>query len=140
MAPRTSRDALLEKRRKIEAQLKALDARDREQKRKDDTRRKIIVGSLVMDEAEADPTMLAAVRRLIEEKASNKDRDVLADWLAAAAAMPREEAAEAQAPPIAAEPKPSNGEAPQSSLILPGKVPGQGADKPLAKPSIILRP
>lgn len=137
MAPRTSRDALLEKRRKIEAQLKALDARDREQKRKDDTRRKIIVGSLVMDEAETDPAMLAAVRRLIEEKAGDKDRDFLTEWLAAAAAVPREEAVEAQTP---AGRKPPNGEAPSSSLILPGKVPGQGADKPLAKPSIILRP
>lgn len=141
MAPRTSRDALLEKRRKIEAQLKALDARDREQKRKDDTRRKIIVGSLVMDEAETDPAMLAAVRRLIEEKASDKDRDFLGDWLASAAATPREEAAETRAP--AASPgalKPTNGEAPKSSLILPNEAKGAGPDKKLAKPSIILRP
>jgi hypothetical protein len=140
MAPRTSRDALLEKRRKIEAQLKALDARDREQKRKDDTRRKIIIGSLIMDEAETDVAMLAAVRRLIEEKASDKDRDFVAEWLAAAAAAPREEAAEARVSAEPARPKPSNGEAPKSSLILPGQVKGPGADKPLAKPSIILRP
>ena len=71
MAPRNSRDALLEKRRRIEAQLKALDARDREQQRKDDTRRKIIIGGLVMAEMESDTDLRAAVRRLIEEKAGD---------------------------------------------------------------------
>jgi hypothetical protein len=147
MAPRNSRDALLEKRRKIEAQLKALDARDREQQRKDDTRRKIIIGGLVMAEMESDADLRAAVRRLIEEKAGDKDRDFLAEWLASVAATPLEDAAgsrQAQAP-TAAPPVPQETphtaarEAPaKSSLILPGQ--GGTADRPPSKPSIILRP
>lgn len=147
MAPRNSRDALLEKRRKIEAQLKALDARDREQQRKDDTRRKIIIGGLVMAEMESDAGLRAAVRRLIEEKVGDKDRDFLAEWLASVAATPLEDAAgsrQAQAP-TAAPPEPqelphaaAKEAAPKSSLILPGR--GDTADKPLSKPSIILRP
>lgn len=147
MAPRTSRDALLEKRRRIEAQLKALDARDREQQRKDDTRRKIIIGGLVMAEMESDTDLRAAVRRLIEEKAGDKDRDFLAEWLASVAATPLEDAAGSRqveapeaAPPVPKSTPPTTvKEAPaKSSLILPGQ--GGTADKPPSKPSIILRP
>lgn len=147
MAPRNSRDALLEKRRKIEAQLKALDARDREQQRKDDTRRKIIIGGLVMAEMESDADLRAAVSRLIEEKAGDKDRDFLAEWLASVAATPHEDAAGSQqaqapkaAPPMPQETPPTTAKeaAPKSSLILPGQ--GGTADKPPSKPSIILRP
>lgn len=147
MAPRNSRDALLEKRRRIEAQLKALDARDREQQRKDDTRRKIIIGGLVMAEMESDTDLRAAVRRLIEEKAGDKDRDFLAEWLASVAATPLEDAAGSRqveapeaAPPVPKSTPPTTvKEAPaKSSLILPGQ--GGTADKPPSKPSIILRP
>lgn len=96
MAPRSSRDALLEKRRQIEAQLKALDAREREQRRKDETRRKIILGGLVMAEMETDPALHATIRKLIEEKAAERDRTILTDWLASVAAGPMDEAAKAQ--------------------------------------------
>ena len=147
MAPRNSRDALLEKRRRIEAQLKALDARDREQQRKDDTRRKIIIGGLVMAEMESDTDLRAAVRRLIEEKAGDKDRDFLAEWLASVAATPLEDAAGSRqveapeaAPPVPKSTPPTTvKEAPAKSfLILPGQ--GGTADKPPSKPSIRLRP
>lgn len=143
MAPRNSRDALIEKRRKIEAQLKALDARDREQQRKDDTRRKIIVGGLVMEELESDADLRAVVRRLIEEKAGDKDRDFLAEWLASVAATPLEDAAGAERSAAAqAAPEPPKDAAKtehrKSSLILPGQ--NDGPDKPPSKPSIILRP
>lgn len=142
MAPRKSRDALLEKRRKIEAQLKALDARDREQRRKDDTRRKIIIGGLVMAEIESDASLRDVVRRLIEEKAGDKDRDFLDAWLGSVAATPLNQAAmsdsEEQAKPSAALPQGPKTDDRKSSLILPGQGDARGA--PLAKPSIILRP
>lgn len=70
-------DKLLAKKSQIDAQLQAARARDRQQKRKDDTRRKIISGALALEHAERNPdsefsrTML----RLIQEGTkSDKDR------------------------------------------------------------------
>ena len=149
MPPRPSRDALIEKRRKIEAQLKALDARDREQQRKDDTRRKIILGGLVMAEIEDDASLRETIRKLIEEKASEKDRGLLADFLASVAATPMTEVAKPQEAqgetPMAQPPQnPTTSEAPKSSLILPGQGAGQGTpkapDTAPTKPSFIVRP
>lgn len=48
-------DKLEKKRAQIEAQLQAARARDKAQKRKDDTRRKIIAGALALEHAEKDP-------------------------------------------------------------------------------------
>ena len=148
MAPRSSRDALLEKRRQIEAQIKALDARDREQRRKDETRRKIILGGLVMAEMDTDPALHATIRKLIEEKAAEKDRTILTDWLASVAARPMDEAARAQEATAAAPaPQAPNREPPQpaappatSSLILPGQEGSKGSEKPPTKPTFIVRP
>jgi len=48
-------DKLEQKRAQLDAQLKAARARDRTQKRKDDTRRKIIAGALALEHAENNP-------------------------------------------------------------------------------------
>jgi len=148
MAPRSSRDALLEKRRQIEAQLKALDARDREQRRKDDTHRKIILGGLVMAEVEGDADLRETIRKLIEEKAAEKDRTILSDWLASVASGPMDEAAKAQeakAAPVEPgatrnDPPHDANPAPKSSLILPGQDGRKGSETPPIKPTFIVRP
>lgn len=41
-------DALTEKRDQINAQIQAIKAREKEQQRKDDTRRKVLIGSVVL--------------------------------------------------------------------------------------------
>lgn len=148
MAPRSSRDALLKKRSQIEAKLKALDARDREQRRKDDTHRKIILGGLVMAEVEGDADLRDTVRKLIEEKAAEKDRTILSDWLASVAATPMNEtskAQEAKAPTAAPqatrnEPSPAPATPPRSSLILPGQDGRRGSETTPTKPTFIVRP
>lgn len=148
MAPRSSRDALLEKRRQIEAKLKALDARDREQRRKDDTHRKIILGGLVMAEVEGDADLRDTIRKLIVEKAAEKDRTILSDWLASVAATPMNDAAKAQeAQAVPAAPRATRNEpphdanaAPKSSLILPGQDGRKGSETPPTKPTFIVRP
>lgn len=148
MAPRSSRDALLEKRRQIEAKLKALDARDREQRRKDDTHRKIILGGLVMAEVEGDAGLRETIRKLIEEKAAERDRTILSDWLASVAATPMSETAKAQeakagtATPQAPrkEPPPEAAAPARSSLILPGQDGRKGSETPPTKPTFIVRP
>lgn len=77
----SKREKLLEQRRKLDAQIRAIDAKERAQKRKDETRQKIIVGSLIMAESDRDPLLKQRVRSLIDQGASEKDRDFLADWL-----------------------------------------------------------
>ena len=58
------RAKLLEKKARLDARLKALALQEQKQKRKDDTRRKIIAGALVLEHAELKPEfagMLAAL-------------------------------------------------------------------------------
>lgn len=59
------RQKLLDKKRQIEAQLRALDARQRSQERKHDTRRKIIAGALALEHAGYDEAFAATLFRLI---------------------------------------------------------------------------
>lgn len=82
MSTETTRDALLEKRRKIDAQIKAIDAKRRAQKRKDETRAKIIVGSVVMAEAQSDALFMQRLASLIDKHAGEKDQAFLAPLLA----------------------------------------------------------
>lgn len=70
-------EKLLAKKQAIDAQLKDARARDRTQKRKDDTRRKIITGGLALRHAEMHPdseftkTMLKLIQ---EHVTTDKDR------------------------------------------------------------------
>ena len=53
---RSSRlDKLKEKRQQLDAQIKDAEARQREQQRKDDARRKIIAGALALEHTEKNP-------------------------------------------------------------------------------------
>ena len=72
---------LLAQREKLDAEIKALEARERAQKRKDDTRRKIILGGLVMKAAEGEPNIMGWLKTLASgESVSQKDRDLLSLW------------------------------------------------------------
>lgn len=72
---------LLAQREKLDAELKALAAKERTQKRKDDTRRKIILGGLVMKAAEGEPNIMGWLKTLASgESVSSKDRDLLGLW------------------------------------------------------------
>ena len=59
------REKLLEKKRALEAQIKAIDARERDRNRKLDTRRKIIAGALALEHAEGDEEFGQKLYRLI---------------------------------------------------------------------------
>ncbi len=58
---------LLEKRKQLDARIKAAQAKERTQQRKDDTRRKIIAGALALEhmETNADSDFAAQLMRLI---------------------------------------------------------------------------
>jgi hypothetical protein len=56
---------LLEKRAQLEARIETEKARQRQQARKEDTRRKIIAGALALEHAEQDPAFGETLRRLL---------------------------------------------------------------------------
>ena len=71
---------LLDKRAKLDAQIKAAQARSRSQARKDDTRRKIIIGALAKDHMAMHPNSAFAqeLRALLNEHVKRpKDRALL---------------------------------------------------------------
>ena len=73
----TRLDKLRAKKAQIDAQIKAAESRERQQKRKDDTRRKIISGYLALEHAERNPDSEFArtMLRLIQEGTkTDKDR------------------------------------------------------------------
>ena len=76
----TDRIQKLEKKKaQIDAQLKAARARDKAQKRKDDTRRKIIAGALALEHAEKNPDseFTRTILRLIQHSVTTaRDRDL----------------------------------------------------------------
>ena len=82
MADAQSKKAkLLAQREKLDAEIKALEAKERSQKRKDDTRRKIVLGGLVMNAAKAEPNIMGWLKSLASgESISAKDRDLLGLW------------------------------------------------------------
>jgi hypothetical protein len=82
MADAQSKKAkLLAQREKLDAEIKAIEAKERSQKRKDDTRRKIILGGLVMNSAKAEPNIMGWLKTLAgSESLSAKDRDLLGLW------------------------------------------------------------
>lgn len=59
------RAKLLQQKAQLDARLKSLDARDRRQARKDDTRRKVIAGGLTLKHAEFDQDFRAALVTLL---------------------------------------------------------------------------
>jgi hypothetical protein len=72
---------LLAQREKLDAEIKAIEAKERAQRRKDETRRKIILGGLVMNAASTDPNIMSWLRGIsVGDSVSQKDRDVLAVW------------------------------------------------------------
>jgi large subunit ribosomal protein L7/L12 len=96
----SKKEKLLAKRQKLDAELKAIDARERAQKRKDDTRCKIILGGLVMKAATSEPNILSWLKGLTSEDAvAIKDRELVAMWFNTQTQQtPKSSADEAQAP------------------------------------------
>jgi len=72
---------LLAQREKLDAEIKAIEAKERAHRRKDETRRKIILGGLVMKAASAEPNILSWLKGLASgDVVLVKDRDLLAEW------------------------------------------------------------
>ena len=63
--PQDERTRLLEKKAKLDARLKQLALHEAKQNRKDDTRRKIIAGALILEHAEIDPEFAPVLAKLL---------------------------------------------------------------------------
>lgn len=77
-------EALKKKRAKIDQELAQLKAREREQKRKEETRLKILLGAAILDQAQSSPETATQVQRLLDRYTKNaRDRQFLArlGWL-----------------------------------------------------------
>lgn len=75
-------EQLQERKAKIEAQLKALEARDKAAQRKADTRRKIIVGGAVLAHAALHPAFAESLREALRAAVTrDMDKKAIADLL-----------------------------------------------------------
>lgn len=100
--PQEQREELLKQKQQLEKRLKALDARQTAQERKDDTRRKILAGAIVLHHAKLKPDFKKWLAGELT-KALDKphDRALFTDWfdelapqLADSAAVPEPTPAE----------------------------------------------
>lgn len=74
MSTEEKRQALLEKKAKIEQQLAVLDARRKTQERKDDTRLKVLIGAAVLADCKLNPETAVFVQEVLE-RAITAERD-----------------------------------------------------------------
>ena len=75
------RARLLEKKARIDARLKALAIADQKQKRKDDTRRKIIAGALALEHATINNEFAAQLASLLNRYVERPEDRALFDFL-----------------------------------------------------------
>lgn len=71
---------LQEKMRQLQARADAIQARQRQRDRKADTRRKVILGGVLLDRAERDPRMAQFVAKLVSELTRVQDRKAFEGW------------------------------------------------------------
>lgn len=79
--PSDERAKLMERRAKIEARLKQLAIQDQKQRRKDETRRKVIAGALVLEHAERKADFAAELHALLNAYVTRPQDRALFDFL-----------------------------------------------------------
>lgn len=102
-----------------EARLAKARAALRDEQRKADTRRKIILGGLLLDKAARDPAARASVQRMVDSLAREADKAAFAGWtLPEAGPAPAAEPAKVAAPT----PEPATTPAPTMPPLPPRRV------------------
>ncbi len=71
---------LEQKRQQIDQQILAIKARQKQQQRKDDTRRKILIGGAVLKEAQADPEFQQALQAILDKHITRDHDRKLFHW------------------------------------------------------------
>ena len=95
MKPQEKRESLIKKRAELDAQLRAVQAQEREAERKRDTRRKVIAGAIALEQIERNPNDAFAVqlRELLNRFVAPRSRDLF-PFLPAVIATVAEETAD----------------------------------------------
>ena len=94
MARKSDKEKLEEleaQKRKIEQRMKAVSARQKERERKADTRRKVILGGLLLDAAEKDPRYARVVQTLIDRISRDADHKAFEGWTPPAPVSPSDD-------------------------------------------------
>lgn len=122
--------ALEKKRQQIEAQLKAIAARDKETARKEDTRRKVIAGALALEHMEKNPhsPFAGIMQDLLAQYVEPRSRYLFASL--PPVEPPKEAANVAPAPPAAAPPPRPASAAPAAVSAPPAPVPDKANPEP----------
>lgn len=83
------REALIKKRRELDAQLRAVEAQQRSTERKRDTRRKVIAGAIALEQIALDPTGAFALKltELLNQFVEQRSRELF-PFLPALPALP----------------------------------------------------
>ena len=71
---------LQEKMRQLQAKAEAIQARQKERQRKADTRRKVILGGVLLDRAEHEPRVAQFVAKLVNELTRPQDKKAFEGW------------------------------------------------------------
>jgi hypothetical protein len=64
---KSKKELLIEKQAQIQAQIQLIEAREKQENRKLDTRRKVVLGSILLRESQTDPELLKVMLALIEK-------------------------------------------------------------------------
>lgn len=64
---KSKKELLLEKQAQIKAQLQAIEAREKQESRKIDTRKKVVLGAILLKESQSDHELLKVMLALIEK-------------------------------------------------------------------------
>ena len=89
------RDAVLKKIAQEKAKLAALDARVNQSARKRDTKRKVVLGGLLLDAASKDDRFARVLTALLDRIVRDQDRKAFEGWQAPSPALPSSPAFEA---------------------------------------------
>jgi hypothetical protein len=64
---KSKKELLIEKQAQIQAQIQLIEAREKQENRKLDTRRKVVLGTILLRESQTDPELLKVMLALIEK-------------------------------------------------------------------------
>ncbi len=77
-------EAAVAKEQKLRAMLDATEAKRREAERKAETRRKIVIGGMVLKASASDSALKSIVSKIVAAGVIDRDRDLLSDFLSGA--------------------------------------------------------
>lgn len=79
--PEKRLEELNERERKLKAEKQRVKARARKEKRAKETRQKVLLGAMVQNYLQADPTKAKGIRSIAKKHLSDEDRALVEEWI-----------------------------------------------------------